>query len=142
MTAAAQTVLTGTSTADPSVVSWGSPTVSPPPGSGNTFTGDVFTVAQAGLYQITVQLVTAQTSYLVPNIQVGGAYNDGDDFYGIGTINNQTAQVPHKGRGQISATTYLNAGDTFRIRVENASTVVSLPVSTDGSSRLTVVKLS
>lgn len=140
----AQTTSVGSSLVLPDVVTFDAISPTSALTGGNTWTGNnTFTVGAsgAGLYQINVHLVSNST-YGAPMIDMNGTGNSGSSFYGNGQITSPTAQSPHKGRGYISATVYMSAGEFFQIRCTPSSTVIGTDLSTDGSTRLSVVKLS
>ncbi len=140
-------VAIGSSIATPAVLNWDS-TVTVPDAAIGTWSdvdgiagNERFTVATAGLYQINVQLTVDQAFFASPVIQVGSGWNDGDDFYGFGGTNNSTWQAPHKGRGYVTATAFFNVGDFFQVRANSSTTATAIPLQTDGSSFIRVIKL-
>ena len=108
---------------------------------GNTFSNGIFTAPSTGLYLVSIQAVTTSTSFLTPVIDVNNNGIDGTDFVGTGVFMNTTSQSVAKGRGQLQSTVFLTAGQTFSIRMNNGTSVVTLSNSTDGTTNITVVKL-
>ena len=137
----AQTTAIGSSLTDPDVITFDAPTTAPTIGSFNNTT-DVYTVGANGLYYIEVT-TTATVANIpgVPAIQLGTTWNDGDDIFGVAESSNNF-QNPYKARGFISAMRFLTAGTTIRARANSTSNVVGAALSTDGTTRMTIVKLN
>jgi trimeric autotransporter adhesin len=137
----AQTTAIGSSLTDPDVITFDAPTTEPTIGSFNNTT-DVYTVGANGLYYIEVTTTaTVANIPCVPAIQLGTTWNDGDDIFGLAESSNNF-QNPYKARGFISAMRFLTAGTTIRARANSTSNVVGAALSTDGTTRMTIVKLN
>ncbi|MCF6142543.1 hypothetical protein L1S34_14720 [Flavobacterium sp. K77] len=112
---------------------------------GNTWTNNnTFTVGTtgAGTYLIQVQLMGGTNNTpSMPMIEMNNTGNGGSNFYGTSVTNNN-AQTPHKYRGQLTSVVYMTAGEFFKIRALSASNVVGADFTTNGSTKVTVVKLN
>ena len=109
---------------------------------GNTWTADsLFTVGPGGAGTYLIQVSLIGNNATVPQVCLNGNANGGDGFYGTSTIVN-TAREPHKARGQLTTVVYLPVGNFFTIRGVNASTTVASVLISNGSTKLTVVKLN
>jgi hypothetical protein len=106
----------------------------------------IFTAPSSGLYMVSVQ-TNAVGLPLTPSIDVDNNQSGspitggGGDFFGL-VGNSTTHPDPHKYRGQIQALVFMNANQTFSLRMHSSSTTITSTISTDGSSNLTVVKLN
>ena len=64
-----------------------------------------------------------------------------DGIYRMGIAINTTLQAPHKGRGFVSAIRFLTTGTTIRIRAASSTNAIGSELNTDGTTRLTIVKM-
>ncbi len=101
----------------------------------NTSTGE-YTVGVAGNYTINVSLVSTASAYLAPSILVNG--NAVAVGPGVSSVNLGSGYL---GRGTVSMTVSLSAGDVVKILGSNANSATSVSLSTDGSTRLSITKL-
>ncbi len=111
---------------------------------GNTWTGNNrFTVGAGGegTYLIHVHL-TSDLVFATPMIDMNNTGNSGSSIYGVGLLNNNTFQSPHKGRGFISTVVYMTPGQTFQIRGTSNSNAIGTTLSTDGSTNISIMKLN
>ena len=112
---------------------------------GNTWTNtNTFTVGAtgAGTYLIQVQLMGGTNNTPpMPMIEMNNTGNGASNFYGTSVTNNN-AQTPHKYRGQLTSVVYMTAGEFFKIRALSASNVIGADFTTNGSTKVTVVKLN
>ncbi|MBK8390521.1 MAG: hypothetical protein IPL23_15080 [Saprospiraceae bacterium] len=114
----------------------------------NAGTG-IFTAPSTGLYMVSVQTIsTGSTTQLVPSIDVDNNQSGipitggGGDFFGVMTNLNISHPDPYKSRCQIQALVFLNAAQTFSLRIHSSSNVVGTTPLLDGSTNLTVIKLN
>lgn len=111
---------------------------------GNTWNGatGTFTVGATGggLYLVDISLV-GNIAYCAPMIDMNGTGNSGSSHYGMGLINNQTFQTPHKARGQMQKLIYMNPDEYFIIRGTSGTTVAGADLSTDGTTNLRIIKV-
>jgi hypothetical protein len=114
----------------------------------NAGTG-IFTAPSTGLYMVSVQTIsTGSTTQLVPSTDVDNNQSGipitggGGDFFGVMTNLNISHPDPYKSRCQIQALVFLNAAQTFSLRIHSSSNVVGTTPLLDGSTNLTVVKLN
>lgn len=105
--------------------------------TGATFDGLNYTAAQTGTYLITVHVVQNGGTIAAPWPVL--LVNNAVVIWGIGS---QNGNVPTGtwGRGQLSAVVRLNANDVAKIRASNSSTSATMPLTTDGTTRITIVK--
>jgi hypothetical protein len=137
----AQTTAVGNSLVLPDVITFDAISSNSALTGGNTWTGNnTFTATTAGVYLVTIHLVSNVT-YAAPMIDMKNTGNSGTSIYGTGVIMSTTAQSPRKGRGFLSTVIYMAANDFFQIRGTSSSSAIGADLSTDGSTRLTVVKL-
>ncbi|WP_312764515.1 hypothetical protein [Epilithonimonas sp.] len=143
----ASIALSATNTANVSIATGSSSTPDVPfsfnsygtPGSG-TFDGSKYTVATAGIYTINVHILSTAASTSVslrPIIYV----NSTPAVYGV--INSASANWPTS-TGSSSVLTYTNyftAGDIISIYVNNQNSINTAPVSTNGTTKLIILKL-
>lgn len=109
---------------------------------GNTWTADsLFTVGPGGAGTYLIQVSLIGNNPIVPQVCLNGNANGGDGFYGTSTLVN-TAREPHKARGQLTTVAYLPVGNFFTIRGVNVSTTAASVLTSNGSTKLTVVKLN
>jgi len=132
-----QTLPVGGSAVTPDDVSFNNVLTSPTI-SGASWDGTNYTVGQTGFYIINVFVVQTSTSItsITPQILVNGT----TIVYGTATQNGNY-QTGTLGRGLMTAVVQLNAGQTVKIKVANSSPSVTMPLSTDGSTRLSITKL-
>jgi len=131
---ASQTVGVGGPGSTPTDVSFSNIVKSPAIGS---FDGTSYTVGSTGNYQVTAFILgTNVNAALPPQILINGT----TVVYGTG-INNANLPIATYARGHINAILALNAGDVVKIKAANTSSVLSVALSTDGSTRITIVKL-
>ncbi len=108
-----------------------------------------FIANQAGYYAITATIVSViptnnpitATTAIAPFINITtstGAHKDA--YYGNGTLSSAFPNYT-KGRGLVTAFVKLEVGDRVGIFGTNVSTINSPKNSTDGSTKLTIVKL-
>lgn len=105
---------------------------------GASWNNTSYTVGQTGFYLITVSILQTGTSSNVgpfPQLLVNGT----TVLYGVGvgTPNSETGTF---GRGTLTAVIQLTAGQTVKIKAVNPTTI-SMPLSTDGTTRIAIVKL-
>lgn len=103
----------------------------------NTTTG-VYTVGVSGNYLITVSVM--QTSSNIVSVSPQLLVNGTTVIYGVGSQNGNLASGTW-GRGLLTAVVTLTAANTVKIKCANNSTSVTMPLSTDGTTRMTIVKL-
>lgn len=128
------------------------------PLNGATILSDsVFIVSQSGLYTITAQvgIRSANTSsahlagIIAPYIEIYTLPSGGPRrrYFGNGITPSSSMESTNpfpsslRGRGFVTATVNLTAGESVRIRVNNLSPSISAPITIDGTSRITIVKL-
>lgn len=100
-----------------------------------SFSGTAFTVAAAGLFSITANIGGSFNAAINPVIYV----NSQPVVYGTG---NNSSNLPGPvARGLVTATISLTAGDVVEIRASNINPSSPQPIVTDGTTRLTIVKL-
>lgn len=117
----------------------------------NAATG-VFTAPSAGLYLVSVQVITAApvtTAVIIPYLDVNNDFINntsntntvlGPDFLGTATV--APSSLPGtQNRGTLTTQVYLTAGQVFSIRFYQSSTAVQPISSTNGTTNFTVVKL-
>jgi hypothetical protein len=126
------------------------------PLNGATITFDsVFNVSQSGLYTITAQVAlrgSGASSFslgnIAPYIEIyppSGAPRR--RYYGNSMSPASASEATNpfppslRGRGFVTATVNLTAGESVRIRVNNLSASVTGVITIDGTSRVTIVKL-
>lgn len=121
--------------------------------TGNTYNAanSTFTVGPngAGLYYIQSYVRTpdaAVASQTVPvwmMIEINNqAYGSDTNIYGQYPTLMTVQPTGMKGRGEITTVTYLNAGDSFKIKATSAnSSTASQPINANAGSNLMVVKL-
>ncbi|MCU0351793.1 MAG: hypothetical protein MUF43_13350 [Flavobacterium sp.] len=111
--------------------------------------GAAFTVIEPGYYQVESHVVAATTSGLTSTPQIVPFINvcraDGSFktvVFGTSAIaGNAVAADGIRSRASVTSVLKLEAGDYFGIFVNNLSSAVSGAISTNGTTRLTVVKL-
>jgi len=130
---ASQTVGVGGFSSTPTDVSFSTIVKSPAVGS---FDGTSYTVGTTGNYQVTVFLLTSTNIYYIPpQVLVNGT----TVVYGIAVANGSFSGGTY-GRGYLNAVLALTAGDVVKIKAANSSGGTPF-LSTDGSTRITIVKL-
>lgn len=109
---------------------------------------------QSGLYQIQVRSVSIDNAtpsnttghwFKIEILPSGGSASliNATDIYGpYPPVSNANFPSGLKGRSEISALVYLNAGDSFVIKGLSANSSVTNAIKNDGSCKLTVVKLN
>lgn len=118
----------------------------------NASTG-IFTAPSAGLYMVSVHSINlAGTSTVpVPSIDVDNNQalpllditgGEGDFFGDVTTQLTQVHPNPYKHRAKIQALIYLNAGQTFSLRMHSHLSTASATPSQDGTTNMTIVKLN
>jgi hypothetical protein len=117
----------------------------------NAATG-VFTAPSAGLYLVSVQVITATpttTIAIIPYLDVNNDFINntsntdtvlGPDFLGTTTAAGNLL-TGTQNRGTLTTQVYLTAGQVFSIRFQQNSTVVQPANTTNGTTNFTVVKL-
>jgi len=134
----AQSLPIGGSSVTPDDISFNN-TLTAPSLSGASFDGTTYTVGQTGTYLITVFIVhtSSSTSATVcPQLLVNGT----TVVYGVG-VGTSALPTGTWGRGHLSAVLSLTAGNTVKIKAANGSAGIVEPLSIDGSTRISVVKL-
>jgi hypothetical protein len=121
-------------------------------GAWNAATG-IFTAPSAGLYMVSVHSINlAGTSAVpVPSIDVDNNQalplsditgGEGDFFGDVTTQLPNVHPNPYKLRAKIQALIYLNAGQTFSLRMHSHLSTASATPSQDGTTNMTIVKLN
>jgi hypothetical protein len=110
----------------------------------NAATG-VFTAPTAGLYSVSIQVVTTtNTISLCPMIDVNNDFTTSggfeNDYFGVYQGSTQL-RTGTQNRGQLSTQVFLTAGQVFSIRFQNVSNAVTLQNTTSGSTNLVITKL-
>jgi hypothetical protein len=110
----------------------------------NAATG-VFTAPTAGLYSVSIQVVTTtNTISLCPMIDVNNDFTTSggfeNDYFGV-YVGSSALRTGTQNRGQLSTQVFLTAGQVFSIRFQNVSGIVTLQNTTSGSTNFMVVKL-
>ncbi len=143
----------GTNTGD--VIVFDNVVTTPTLGSYSTST-NTYTVGtgQAGLYYVQVRAISADQSpasntvgtwfkiEITPNGSSSSFINATDVYGPYPVVANANFPSGLKGRGEITATVYLNAGDSFVIKGLSANSATTATIKNDGSCKLTVVKLN
>lgn len=138
-----QTLPTGGSSVTPDDLIFNNIVTSPSLSNGtntasfNTSTGE-YTVGVSGFYNITA--VTLQTSTTIAGIPPTILVNGTSVIYGIPQQNGNNPSGTF-GRGLVTINYFLTAGDVVKIKVANNSSSATLPLSTDGTTRLVITKL-
>ena len=139
-----QTISVGTNLADGSgTIRFDNEIVGPIDG---TWANDtVYTVSVAGLYHIQAHVLVkntgTNTSALCPYIETkdaGGAILH--RLYSSCALSATVFPSASKGRGEVSGWINLSVGNTVRIKASNLSAASTAPISTSGSTRLTIVR--
>jgi len=132
----AQLLSTGGTSVTPDDVSFNNILTSPSL-SGASFNGTSYTVGPAGTYMVTVFAVNSGSSVTIfPQLVVNGT----SILYGTGG-GGTNLPTGAQSRGYLSSVLSLSAGDIVKVKIANNSTVATQSLSTDGSTRLTIVKL-
>ena len=117
----------------------------------NAATG-IFTAPSAGLYLVSVQVITAApvtTTPIIPYLDVNNDFINntsntdtvlGPDFLGTATSSNFSLPGTQN-RGTLTTQVYLTAGQVFSIRFYQNSSSAQPISSTNGTTNFTVVKL-
>lgn len=118
------------------------------PLNGATITNDsVFVVAETGLYCLTAHVTATQatgtsTVSYAPYFDIRNASGGNIRRYvGTSVSNGSALPLQSRGRGYVTVYVNLTVGETVRVRVNNTSTSIQPPLATDGTTRITVVKL-
>lgn len=136
---AAQNISVGGSTVTPTTITFNNyPSISGVTTTG-TFNGTTYTASVAGLYLINAGIVTTTGT---TNVSVRPGIRIGSTIVAWGTtvtsINYPNTSVC---TGMVSMACWLDAGATVSIAAANVNTTTQAPVSTDGTTRLSIVKL-
>ncbi len=113
-----------------------------------TWTGDsVYTFTQAGNYLVHAHVVTpaltSQNLAASPFILIRDASNNVINLiYGTFIANANSFPNASRGRGEVKGFIQAQAGHTLRIRANNVSTSLTGNISTDGTTRITIVKIN
>lgn len=147
-----QTVGAGSSATAPSIIVFDNDVTGPTNG-GAIISDSVFVVGEAGLYCITAHVIAFQSSSSGlgaapgPYIEIKNAAGANNrQYFGMGVTNSvaatNTSTLPFASRGRSFATAWaqLAAGETVRIKVNNLSTSVPAQITTDGTTRISIVK--
>ncbi|HAO49452.1 MAG TPA: hypothetical protein DCR35_09220, partial [Runella sp.] len=116
--------------------------------NGNTWnttgTDYKFTVGASGtgLYLVDLELISSVGTAANPMIDMNGGGNAATSFYGIGLQGALTNQPPHVARGQLQKVIYMTAGEYFVIRGGSTSNAGGAVLTSNGTTRLKVVKLN
>jgi len=110
----------------------------------NTATG-VFTAPTAGLYSISIQVVsTTNVLSLCPMIDVNNDFTTSggfdNDYFGVYQSSGQF-RTGTQNRGQLTTQVFLTAGQIFTLRFQNVSNAVALQNTTSGSTNLVITKM-
>jgi len=118
------------------VVNFNSMVTSPSPTVATFTSGTTFKAVQAGVYAITIGLCSTGSTLaaMQPAITVGGKVY----FGGNGQSNTNHTPVNRSGGCFI---VYMNVDDELQVHAYNASTANAINLSTDGTTRLLIVKL-
>jgi len=158
--AAPQAFTVGDSTVAPFYVRWLAPTRSMDP-SIATLSTDVensfnnfLTAVTPGFYRFEMNAVCvgkpASGAFLFPIIDPNnqGPVNSAPRpwpsakaIYGAGAVGIATLPTSHRGRSQVVGTRYLEAGDKVYFRVTTSTNAETCPLSGDGTTNLTIIKL-
>lgn len=132
-----QTLPIGGPSVTPDDIIFNNVVTTPTVGSYNTSTG-VYTVGSTGLYMITVHMLgTGSTAInVVPQVLVNGS----TVLYGIG-LGNTNLPTGVQQRGELTAVLSLSSGNTVKIKASISNTSTTVPLSADGTTRFTIVKL-
>jgi hypothetical protein len=126
--------------------------VTGPTNGGTILSDSVFVVGEPGLYCITAHVISFQSSAsgagasTSPYVEIKNAAGANTrQYFGTGITNNATTNIstlPFASRGRSFATAWaqLATGETVRIRVNNVSIVNTAPITTDGTTRISIVK--
>lgn len=147
-----QTVPVGSPTTAPSIIIFDND-VTGPTNAGTITNDSVFVVGEAGLYCITAHVIAFQSSSSglgaapYPYIEIKNAVGGNNrQYFGMGvtssftTGNSSALQFQWRGRSFATAWVQLVAGETVRIKVNNQSTSVPAQITTDGTTRISIVK--
>ena len=133
----AQSLATGGTGVTPDDLIFNNVVTSPSVGSYNSGTS-VYTVGTTGLYMITVNVLSPSAnaaSGTAPQLLVNGT----TVVYGVSTsINNFPTSTWH--RGELTTVISLTAGDLVKIKCANQNTGSTTSISTDGSTRISIMK--
>ena len=129
---------TATSSTPPTSINFNNPIVSPSI-SGASYNGGTYTVGKDGNYEILVNMVSncSVSDAIVPSIYINGTIA----IFGAAIAN---SNLPNpEGRGIAFAILPLKAGDLITVKgsATNSSNSITVTATTDGTSRITIVKL-
>jgi hypothetical protein len=113
-------------------ITFNTTTTSPTIGS---FNGTTYTVGATGTYLIQIALMGTSNAAMSPAISVNGTAVR----YGTGT-NSSNYPTPFS-RANLVAIIRLTAGDLVTIQGSNTNIAVSIPLTTDGSTQIAIVKM-
>ncbi len=137
---ASQTVPIGGTATTPVTLTFNNTVTSPTSG---TFNGTSYTAAAAGVYYISVATAanlstgaTTSNNSLMPILYVNGNYIMSGMFTSSGGNLPQPAS-----RGMLSTMVSLAANDVVTIKVQPQNNLSTSLVTTDGTTRLTIVKM-
>ena len=105
--------------------------------SGASFDGTIYTVGQTGFYLVTVFVLQNGATIISPHPQL---LVDGITVVYGTAGQNGNLQTGTWGRGFLNAVVRLTAGQTVKIKVGNTSLSATQPLSTDGTTRISIVK--
>lgn len=135
-----QSMPTGGAAVSPSTVSFNSFPAIPGVTTTGSFNGTTYTAAVAGLYMINVGIVTSNGN--TTNVSVRPGIRVGSTVIAWGTtvtsINYPVASI---NTGTVSAACWLDAGSTVSIVGNNVNTTTQATLTTDGTTRLSIVKI-
>ncbi|MDR6340305.1 hypothetical protein HNQ91_003370 [Filimonas zeae] len=130
---------TGGSTVTPGTITFDSYPAIPGVTTTGTFNGTTYTAAVAGLYVVTAGIVTVSGT---TNVSVRPGIRVGTNTIAWGTtvssLNYPSTSVC---TGMVTMACWLDAGSTVTILGANVNTTVAAPVTSDGTTRLSIIKV-